>query len=65
MQQLLRRKRYIAFFVGPALLMFLAFGLVPIGYNVVLSFYRTDLMSPGTFIGFDNYKNLLNDSIFL
>ena len=65
MQQLLRRKRYIAFFVGPALLMFVAFGLVPIGYNIVLSFYRTDLMSPGTFIGLDNYKNLLNDSIFL
>lgn len=65
MQQLLRRKRYIAFFVGPALLLFVAFGLVPIGYNAVLSFYRTDLMSPGVFIGLDNYKNLLNDSIFL
>ncbi|MCW5953331.1 MAG: sugar ABC transporter permease, partial [Propionibacteriaceae bacterium] len=57
--------RYIALFVGPAFAVFALFGLVPIVYNVVLSFYRTDLMSPAQFIGLANYANLLNDSIFL
>ncbi len=52
------------FFVGPAFLIFLVFGLVPIVYNVFLSFFRTDLMSPSRFIGLGNYKNLMDDSVF-
>lgn len=65
MNQLLSRKRYILLFVGPAFAFFLIFGVVPIVYNVVLSFYRTDLMSPGTFVGIENYKNLFQDTIFI
>ena len=41
------------------------FGLFPIAFNVVLSLFRTDLMSPGVFVGIKNYKNLFHDSIFL
>lgn len=65
MERLLSAKRYIAFFVAPALLIFVAFGLAPIVWNFVLSLYRTDLMSPSVFIGLKNYENLFRDSVFL
>jgi len=58
-------KRYIFLFVGPAFLIFTFFGLMPIFYNIILSLFRTDLMSPAVFWGFKNYTNLLQDSIFL
>jgi len=58
-------KRYILLFVGPAFLIFLFFGLLPIFYNIILSLFRTDLMSPAVFWGLKNYINLLQDSIFL
>lgn len=65
MERLLRSKRYISFFVAPAFLVFMVFGLIPIAYNLVLSLYRTNLMSPGVFVGLKNYENLFRDSIFL
>lgn len=65
MNQLLRRKRYIIGFVGPAFVLFVAFALFPIVYNVWMSLFRTDLMSPSQWAGLDNYKNLLQDGIFL
>ena len=65
MEKFLSSKRYIVLFVGPAFLIFLIFGLVPIAYNVLLSLFRTDLMSPSVFVGLRNYKNLFHDSIFL
>lgn len=65
MTKLFSQKRTILLFVGPAFVLFLAFGLIPIGYNIYLSLFRTDLMSPSAFVGFENYVNLLDDSIFL
>jgi len=65
MDKLLNSRRYIAFFVGPAFIVFLCFGLVPIALNGILSLYRTDMMSPATFVGLRNYRNLLHDGIFL
>ena len=65
MEGMLKLKRYILFFVGPAFIVFVFFGLLPILYNIFLSFFRTDLMSPSLFWGFRNYTNLLQDSIFL
>ena len=65
MENLLKSKKYITFFVAPAFVIFVVFGLLPIGYNFILSLYRTDLMSPAVFIGLKNYSNLLHDKIFL
>ena len=65
MERVLRSKRYIFLFVAPAFLLFLVFGLAPIFYNFYLSLYRTDLMSPSTFVGLRNYQNLLRDRIFI
>ena len=60
-----QRTKYVIFFVAPAFILFVVFGLIPIVYNFILSLYRTDLMSPSVFVGLKNYENLLHDSIFL
>lgn len=39
--------------------------LVPIGYNVYVSFLQTDLMSPSKFVGIKNYINLFQDKTFI
>jgi raffinose/stachyose/melibiose transport system permease protein len=54
----------IVFFVGPALLILLAFGLIPIVYNFIMSLYRTNLLSPGIFLGLKNYEILFRDPVF-
>lgn len=58
-------KKAIAVFVLPAFIIYLVFVLIPIGYNIYISLFRTNLMSPGAFVGFGNYKNLFVDSTFL
>lgn len=65
MDKLLRRKRYILMFVGPALVVYMIFGLIPIIYNLYLSLFRTNLMGKQNFIGFTNYINLFKDQFFL
>lgn len=64
MNKVLGDKKAIAVFVVPAFLFYFVFVLIPICYNVVISLFRTDLMSPGVFVGLENYKNLFNDSTF-
>ena len=64
MDKILGNKKNIALFVHPGLLIYFVFLLIPIIYNLGISFYQTDLMSPGKFIGFKNYINLFNDVTF-
>lgn len=49
-------------FVGPHLLIFSVFVLIPIIYGLVVSFTRWDFTSAPVFAGLDNYKALLTDS---
>ena len=58
-------KKSIAVFVLPAFLIYAIFVLVPIGYNVYVSFLQTDLMSPSKFVGIKNYINLFQDKTFI
>lgn len=62
-----RRQKFthITLFVAPALLVLVAFGLLPIIFNFIMSLYRTDLMSPSVFVGLRNYEILFRDPIFL
>jgi ABC-type sugar transport system permease subunit len=48
-------------FISPFFILFLVFGAYPIGYSVVTSFYNWKLIGSAapTFIGFDNYVNVL------
>ena len=65
MNTVLGNKKSIAVFVLPAFIIYAAFVLVPIGYNVYVSFLQTDLMSPSKFVGLKNYINLFKDSTFI
>lgn len=64
MHKVLNSKRAVAVFVLPTLILYIVFVLVPIVYNVYLSFFQTDLMNRNAFIGPKNYLNLFNDKFF-
>ena len=64
MNKVLGNKKSIAVFVLPAFIIYAIFVLMPIGYNVYVSFLQTDLMSPSKFVGIKNYINLFHDKTF-
>ena len=51
-------------FVAPFVVLFCCFMLYPLGYSVVLSFYKAAGPRQMRFVGFDNFKFLLTDKIF-
>ncbi|WP_461218096.1 carbohydrate ABC transporter permease [Lapidilactobacillus salsurivasis] len=65
MKNVLGNKKSIAVFVLPAFLIYAVFVLFPIGYNIYMSLFDTDLMSPSVFVGLKNYFNLLKDDTFI
>lgn len=65
MHKIMGNKKSIAVFVLPAFTIYAVFVLIPIIYNVYVSFLKTDLMSPSQFVGLKNYINLFHDSTFL
>lgn len=64
MNRVFSNKKMIALFVLPGFLVYLCFLLVPIVYTLYISLFRTDLMSPKTFVGLQNYINLFRDTTF-
>jgi len=54
----------IIFFIGPALLILIGFGVIPIFYNFIMSLFETDLISPSVFVGLKNYEVLFRDPVF-
>ena len=40
------------------------FGILPIGWSLLLSFQKNDLLAPPTWIGLDNYRTLRHDPLF-
>lgn len=52
--------------ITPATIVFLVFIVWPILYNLYLSFYEWNMVSPNkAYVGMQNYRNLLSDSSFL
>ena len=51
-------------FVAPFVVLFCCFMLYPLGYSVVLSFYKAAGPRQMRFVGLDNFKFLLTDKIF-
>jgi multiple sugar transport system permease protein len=49
------------FFIGPWLIMFLAFTVVPFFASLVLSFCDYNMLSAPTFVGWDNYVKLFTE----
>jgi len=50
-------------FSSPAVILIGVFGLLPVGWSVLLSFQQNDLQTPGEWIGFDNYRKLASDPL--
>lgn len=65
MNRVFSNKKNIAMFVVPSLLIYFVFVLYPILNNIYLSFYKTNLMSPGKYVGISNYIKLSHDRIFI
>jgi multiple sugar transport system permease protein len=52
-------------FVTPATVLIGIFGLLPIGWSLLLSFQKSDLLTPETpWVGLHNYRQLMHDSQF-
>jgi raffinose/stachyose/melibiose transport system permease protein len=63
----LRRKRLeIALFTGPALIVYVVFVLLPIGFAVYYSLFKWNGIEPLTnYIGLNNYQRAFTDPVFL
>ncbi|MCX4903156.1 carbohydrate ABC transporter permease [Streptomyces sp. NBC_00878] len=60
-----RRERATAWaFVGPSALVILGLGIVPVAWSLLLSFRADDLVTPGRWVGLDNYRALAQDPNF-
>ncbi|MCL6601598.1 MAG: sugar ABC transporter permease [Paenibacillus sp.] len=64
MKKYLGNKTAIALFTLPALLLYTIMVFYPISQTFFRSMFEWDGLSAGTFIWFDNYKELLSDSVF-
>lgn len=54
-----RRIGYL--YVAPAFILYAAFNLFPLGQGINLSFYDWDGITPGTWVGLDNYLEFFTD----
>jgi raffinose/stachyose/melibiose transport system permease protein len=63
----LRRKRLeIALFSGPALIVYVVFVLLPIGFAVYYSLFKWNGLEPLTnFVGLKNYRTAFHDPVFI
>jgi raffinose/stachyose/melibiose transport system permease protein len=61
----LRKRVEIALFCAPALLLYVGFVIVPMGMAVFYSPFKWNGLEPlDNFVGLDNYKRALSDSVF-
>jgi multiple sugar transport system permease protein len=60
-----RRAALIWAFLAPSLLIFLLYRILPLLWNVVLSFQAWAPLKPAVFVGLDNYQDMLfDDDVF-
>jgi multiple sugar transport system permease protein len=50
--------------VAPAVVIILGLSLLPMAWALLLSFQKSDLVTPSTWVGLDNYKRLAEDPTF-
>src|SRR5580765_2140162 len=51
-------------FLLPTILIFGAFSWYPIARTAIMAFQHTNLVQPATWVGFDNFRAVLNDPLF-
>jgi multiple sugar transport system permease protein len=52
-------------FMAPAVILVGAFSVVPLVWSFLLSFKQSDLVSPATWVGLQNYRRLAHDPVFI
>lgn len=65
MKSIRSNKYTILLFVAVPMLIYVFFALIPILYNIYISLFDTNLLTPGKFVGLKNYARLLKDMTFL
>jgi cellobiose transport system permease protein len=60
----LYKNRVAYAYIAPFYILFLVFGLFPIGAGLVVSFFRWNGLDPMHFVGLQNYFRLLADGLF-
>lgn len=61
----LHRRRDVALLVSPVVIYLLVFSLFPLGYSLIISFFRWDqIESTFHFIGLQNFQELFSDPVF-
>ena len=65
MKSIRSNKYTILLFVAAPMLIYVFFALIPILYNIYISLFDTNLLTPGKFVGLKNYARLLKDTTFL
>ena len=56
-----RRALVVACFLAPSLLIFVVYRILPLVWNVVLSFQFWSPLHPAAWAGWDNYDEMLHD----
>jgi ABC-type sugar transport system permease subunit len=56
-----RQAAVVACFLAPSLLIFIVYRILPLVWNVVLSFEAWSPLRPPVWVGWDNYSEMLND----
>ncbi|WP_405866457.1 sugar ABC transporter permease [Streptomyces sp. NBC_01515] len=60
-----RQERSTAWaFIGPSVVVILGLSVVPVVWSLLLSFRADDLVTPGRWVGLDNYRALAQDPTF-
>ena len=65
MKSIRSNKYTILLFVAVPMLIYVFFALIPILYNIYISLFDTNLLTPGKFVGLKNYARLVKDTTFL
>lgn len=67
MEKIRKNKKTILLFLLPAVFIYLCFEVIPVGMSIYFSFHDWPGIQavPLEFVGFDNYKNLFQNSVFL
>lgn len=65
MKKVLGNKKYIFLMCAPALFLLAAFVIYPIINIVIMSFQKTNGLTPAKFIGIENFIQIFQDEAFL
>ena len=59
MKSIRSNKYTILLFVAVPMLIYVFFALIPILYNIYISLFDTNLLTPGKFVGLKNYAETI------